>query len=328
MAMAMAMTRAAGLGLFVLATSIAPAAAQSFPAKPLRILIPAAPGANSDLVARGIGELIARQTGQPVFVENRAGADGIIGMEACAKAAPDGYTLCGTTSGAIVWNTVQRRNLPYGVLRDLAPVVHGGFFDSVLVANAARPYTAVQDLVAAAKASPGKVNWGHFGVNSTGYMYLAYLNKSRGVDFFAVPYKSQPQNILALVSGETDVTLTSLATAGPHIKAGKLRALAVTSSQRVAWLPNVPTFEEEGIKLPLRTWFGYHYQAAVPKEIVTRMNGELRRILESPSFRNDIIDKVYVNLNTGTPEEFDAFVRDQIRSVRELVAGIGIKPED
>jgi tripartite-type tricarboxylate transporter receptor subunit TctC len=323
----MVFIRSAGIGLLVLATLIAPAAAQSFPAKPLRILIPAAPGANSDLVARGIAELIARQTGQPVFVENRAGADGIIGMEACAKAAPDGYTLCGTTSGAIVWNTVQRSNLPYDVLRDLAPVIHGGFFDSVLVANAARPYTGVSDLVAAAKASPGKVNWGHFGINSTGYMYLAYLNKSRGVDFFAVPYKSQPQNILALVSGETDVTLTSLATAGPHIKAGKLRALAVTSSQRVAWLPNVPTFEEEGIKLPLRTWEGYHYQAGVPREIVLRMNAELRKAYETPSFRETVLQRAQLTPNNGTPEAFDQYIRDQIRAVKELVSYLGLKPE-
>jgi tripartite-type tricarboxylate transporter receptor subunit TctC len=315
------------MALVVLAACIAPAAAQSFPAKPLRILIPAAAGANSDLVARGIGELIARQVGQPVFVENRAGADGIIGMEACARAAPDGYTLCGTTSGAIVWNTVQRAHLPYDVLRDLAPVLHGGFFDSVLVANAARSYASVAELVAAAKASPGNVNWGHFGVNSTGYMYLAYLNKSRGAEFFAVPYKSQPQNILALVSGETDITLTSLATAGPHIRAGKLRALAVTSSQRVVWLPNVPTFEEEGIKLPLRTWEGYHYQAGVPREIVQRMNAELRKAYETPSFREAVLQRAQLTPNNGTPEAFDQYIREQIRAVKELVSYLGLKPE-
>jgi tripartite-type tricarboxylate transporter receptor subunit TctC len=293
----------------------------------LRILLPAAPGANSDLVARGIADVMAKSIGQAVFVENRAGADGIIGMEACAKALPDGYTLCGTTSGAIVWNTVQRTNLPYDALRDLAPVIHGGFFDSVLVANAARPYTSVQGLIDAAKASPGKVNWGHFGVNSTGYMYLAYLKKNRGADIFAVPYKSQPQNILALVSGETDVTLTSLATAGPHIKAGKLRALAVTSSQRVAWLPNVPTFEDEGIKLPLRTWEGYHYQAAVPREIVLRMNGELRKAYETPSFRENVLQRAQLTPNNGTPEAFDQYIREQIRAVRELVNYLGLKPE-
>jgi tripartite-type tricarboxylate transporter receptor subunit TctC len=156
---------------------------------------------------------------------------------------------------------------------------------------------------------------------------MEYLKKSRGAPFFAVPYKTQPQNILALVSNETDVTVTAINTAGPHIRAGKLKALAVTSSRRVDWLPNVPTFEEEGIKLPLRTWEGYHYPIAVPRELVVRMNAELRKAYETPSFRTNVVERVGLVPNTGTPEAFDQYIREQLKAVTELVNYLGLKPE-
>jgi tripartite-type tricarboxylate transporter receptor subunit TctC len=304
------------------------APAQTWPAKPVRILLSAAPGATSDTVARGMAEVLTRNFGQPVFVDNRVGADGMIGMEACAKSAPDGYTVCATTSNVIIWNMVMRaKQLTYDSLRDFAPVMHGGFFDSALLANASRPYSSVLELVEFAKANPGKVNWGHFGINSTGFMYQEYLRKNRGGGFYPVPYKTQPQNMLALVSGETDVSLFSISQATPHIKAGKLKALAVTSARRVEWLPAIPTFEEEGIKLPLRTWEGYHYPIAVPREQVQRMNAELRKAYETPSFRNVVVQRAGLAPNNGSPEAFDQFIREQLKAVTELVGYLGLKPE-
>jgi len=316
------------LALATLACALAPPAnAQTWPLKPLRILLPSAPGATSDTVSRGLAEQLSRSLAQPVIVENRVGANGSIGMEACAKAPPDGYTLCATTSNVIIWNMVQRSNLPYDSLRDFAPVMHAGFFDSALVAHASRPYGTVRDLVAYAKAHPEQVNWGHFGVNTTGFMYMEYLRKSRGAPFYAVPYKSPPQNILALASNETDVTVTALNTAGPYIRSGKLKALAVTSNRRADWLPDVPTFEEEGIKLPLRTWEGYHYPIAVPRELVVRMNSELRKAYGIPSFRSNVVERVGLSPNTGTPEAFDQYIREQLKAVTELVNYLGLKPE-
>ena len=303
------------------------AQAQAWPSKPLHIILSTAPGATSDTVSRGVAEVLAKQLGQPAYVDNRVGGNGIVGMEACARAAPDGYTLCATTSNVVVWNMVQRTNLPYDSLRDFAPVMQAGFFDSALVVNASRPYGSVTELVDYAKAHPDRVNWGHFGVNSTGFMYLEYLKKSRGAAFYAVPYKSQPQNLLALVSGETDVTLTSLNNSGPYIRSGKLKALAVTSSRRIGWMPGVPTFEEEGIKLPLRTWEGYHYQAAVPRELVERMNAELHKAYETPSFRTNVVDRVGLEPTPGTPAEFDHYIREQLKAVTELVNYLGLKPE-
>ena len=300
---------------------------QGWPVKPVRIILPNAAGATNDILTRALVEPLSKALGQPIIVENRVGADGIIGTEACVRAAADGYALCGTASNVIIWNTVLRPKLPYDVLRDLAPVLHAGFFDSVLAVHPSVPVTTLQQLLDHAKANPGKVNWGHFGVNSTGNMYMEWLNRSKNAQFYPVPYKTQPQNVQALLAGETSVSLGSFNNFGQFLKTGKLRALAVTSARRADHLPNVPTFEELGIKLPLRTWFGYHYPSATPQELVLRMNGELRKILDSTAFKSNVLDRISVSANTGTPEQFDRYIREQIRAVTELVAYIGLKPQ-
>jgi tripartite-type tricarboxylate transporter receptor subunit TctC len=304
------------------------ASAQSWPTRPLRFIVPEAPSTPQDIISRGMVEPLGKALGQPVVVENRVGADGIIGNEACMRAPADGYTMCATASKDIIWNPVLRTKLPYDVLKDFAPIVHTGFFDSVLVVNPSAPVKRVSELFEYSKANPGKVNWGHFGVNSTGYMYMEWMNRNRGTAFYPVPYKTPITNQQGLMAGETSVAVTSISNSIGFIKGGKLRPLAVTMSKRLDALPDVPTFEEEGIKLPLRTWFGYHYQAGVPRELVTRMNAELHHVLDAPSFRAQILERQYVTPNTGTPEQFDTFIREQIRQVRELVAAIGIKPED
>ena len=243
------------------------------------------------------------------------------------RATPDGHSLCGTASNVIVWNTVLRAKLPYDVQRDLQPVMHAAFFDSLLVAHPSLPVASVPQLLEYSKANPQKVNWAHFGINSTGYMYMEWLNRNRAANFYPVPYKTQPQNLAAMIAGEGHISLISITNGGPHSRAGRLKPLAVTTSARLTAFPSVATFDEEGIKLPLRTWFGYHYQAAVPREIVQRMNSELRRIFDTQSFKTSIIDGIGLTANHGTPEEFDAYQRAQIKAVAELVASIGIKPE-
>ncbi|MFM9970606.1 MAG: Bug family tripartite tricarboxylate transporter substrate binding protein [Burkholderiales bacterium] len=313
---------------FVLAAAAPTASlAQAFPTKPLRIIIAAAPGVPTDTLGRGLVEPLGRALGQPIIIENRVGADGIIGTEACVRAAPDGHSLCGTASNVIVWNTVLRAKLPYDVLRDLQPVMHAAFFDSMLVAHPSVPVASVPQLLEYAKANPQKVNWAHFGINSTGYMYMEWLNRNRAANFYPVPYKTQPQNLNAMLAGEGHISLLSITNGGPHSRAGRLKPLAVTTSARLPAFPNVATFDEEGIKLPLRTWFGYHYQAAVPREIVQRMNAEMRKIFDTPAFRASIIDGIGLTANHGGIEEFDNYVRTQIKEVTALVASIGIKPE-
>jgi tripartite-type tricarboxylate transporter receptor subunit TctC len=301
--------------------------AQPWPSKPMRTLLAAAPGVPSDTLGRALMEPLTRSLGVPVVMENRAGADGIIGTEACARAPADGYTLCVTQSGQMIWNPALRSDLPYDTLRDFVPVVHTVFFDSVLMVHPSVKAGSVEELFKLAQARPGQINWGHFGVNSTGYMYQEYFKQARRAPFYAVPYKTQPQALQALIAGEVQVSVSSFTNAAPHLKAGKLRALAVTADQRIAYLPNVPTFAEKGIKLPLRTWFGYHYQAGVPREYVLRMNAEIRSAMADRAFKETVLDRLGLVPVTGTPGEFDAYIRSQLKAVKELVAQLGIKPE-
>jgi tripartite-type tricarboxylate transporter receptor subunit TctC len=310
-------------------TAVAAQAAhgQVWPSKPIRGILAAAPGVPSDTLARGLVEPLSRSLGQVMVVENRVGADGIIGTEACAKAPPDGYTLCITASNVMIWNPVLRAKLPYDPINDFIPVIHAGFFDSALVAHPSVKANGVKQLFELARSKPDSVNWAHFGVNSTGYMYEEYLKKRFKAPFYPVPYKTQPQVLTALLSGEGHVAVYGLANLESHLKSGKLKALAVTSAKRVDYLPKVPTFNEEGIKLPLRTWFGYHYPANTPKQYVLRMNVEIRAAMDDPGFKEKVLDRIGLIPNPGTPDEFDAYIKNQLREVRELVAYIGIKPE-
>jgi tripartite-type tricarboxylate transporter receptor subunit TctC len=260
-----------------------------------------------------------------VFVENRIGADSIIGTVACARSPADGQTLCSTGNSAISLNAAMRARLPYDPVKDLTGVVLTGFFDSCLVTNASVPASSVKELVAYAKQKSGSVNWGHFGVNSTGYLYQEYLNKSQSAGFYQVPYKTQPQVLQALVSGEVQAAVYAWPNLMPFLQAGKVKCLAMTSYQRLPNFPNVPTFAEEGIKLPLRPWFSYHYQAGVPRTLVSRMNTELRKAMHTPEYES-IMGKLGMQAADGTAEEFDQFVKDQIRDTAELIRYLGIKP--
>jgi tripartite-type tricarboxylate transporter receptor subunit TctC len=312
--------------LLMLAGLVNEAAAQAWPQKPIRVIVGAAAGGGSDTMARTMSEPVGRALGQPIVVENRAGADGLIAGEACAKAAPDGYTLCASNSGLIIFNMAVRSNPPYDSLRDLTPVVQVGFFDSVLVVHPSLPVNSLQQLFDYAKANPSKVNWGHNGRNDTGFMYEEWLKRTKGIPFFEVSYKTQPQVNMAVVSGETQVTFNAIGNLAAQIKAGKLRPLGVNSSHRIGWLPDVPTFDEQGVKLPLRNWVGYHYPINTPREIVVRMNTEIRAGMAQPQYRT-VLERLNINPALGTPEEFDAFVRKQLKEVRELIADIGLKPQ-
>ena len=315
------------LSLFAVLALASGAIAQGYPAKPVRMLVPAAAGIMQDILSRGLAEALAKGFAQPVIVDNRVGAEGAIGMEACAKAAPDGYTLCNTMSGAIIWNPALRLKLPYDALRDFVPVVHAGFFDSALVANPGVPAASFAALLELVKAKPGSVNWASFGVNSTGSMYMEWLRRSAGAQFYHVPYKTQPQGLQGLISGESHVAIYGLSSVASLIRAGKLKALGVTSPQRQDWLPEVPTFAELGIKLSLRTWFGYHFPAGTPREIVLRMNSEIRKAMAEPGFRENILARQMIAPNDGTPEEFDAYIRKKRAEVAELITFLGLKAE-
>ena len=304
------------------------AAAQDFPrTAPLRILGFAPPGAQSDILTRALIPPLSRALGQTVIVENRPGADGAIAAEQCAKSAPDGHTLCFMSSSILIVTPATQGTLPYNPLSDFAPVMFLGYFDSFLIAHPSVAANNLNELVAQAKADANKLNWGHFGLATVGNFYQEYIRKFRGAPFFSIPYKTNPQLLQALQTGEAQVGVFGVATVVSPIRAGKLKALAVTADKRVVDFPNVPTFEEEGIKLPfLRGWYGYNMAAATPRPIVMRWNAELRRAMAEP-FYAELLAKQRIEVRPGAPEELDALLKTQLKQFAELVKYIDFKPQ-
>ena len=240
-----------------LSCAIAQAAiAQSYPAKPLRILSSGGAGGPNDTQTRGLALYLGERLGQSVLVENRAGAGGIVAGEACVKAPPDGYTLCTFGSGAISWTPVLTY-MPYDPIKDLTGVFHMGFIDSIINAHPSFPANSLGELVALAKAKPGYITWASFGLTTSSYFYVQWLKKFKGVDILIIPYKSAIQAQQAVVAGEAMVNSYTAGQTLTMVKAGKVKALAVNGDNRLVELPNVQTDDEAGFDLPLvKSWFG------------------------------------------------------------------------
>jgi tripartite-type tricarboxylate transporter receptor subunit TctC len=323
--------RIAGMKLPLVAAAlllaVLPAAAQVFPAKPLRIIIPNPPGVPNDTIARGISQTLGPRIGQPIVVENRPGADQAIGMEACARAAPDGYTLCFTAQGAIVVNAFVRRNLPYDLTKDFIPVIHMGYFDSGLVVHPSVPAKSFRELAETARTRPNTLSWGVFSFTSSGNFYAEWLRKLRDLHFLVVPYKAPTQMVQALVSGEVQSGVSSLGTVSKLVAGGKLRMLALTSDERHPAFPDVPTFREVGIDLPIRTWIGIVGPAGIPPEVVRWLNAEIGRVSVDPDFRERMFDAQGILFTPNTPEQFAALIRKNREAFAELFKVLPIKPE-
>ena len=301
--------------------------AQSFPSQTIRFIVPAIAGAPSDTLPRSLIEPLGRALGQAIVVENRVGGDGVIGAEACVRAAPDGHTICSSGNSMMSLNPVIRAKLPYDPVKDVSGVVFSGYFDSVLAVHPSVPANSVSQLVDMARANPNKVHWGHFGLNTTGNFYQLWLRKSRGGEFFPVPYKTTTQTLQAILAGEVQVAVYAWASLLPQLKAGKVKALAITSDQRLTILPNVPTFLEEGIKLPLRGWFGYNVPSATPRPVVNRIHTEIRKVMADTAYRERVLNVLGLAGRDWSPEEFDTWVRAELKEMAELINFLGIKPE-
>jgi tripartite-type tricarboxylate transporter receptor subunit TctC len=319
--------RKLSLCLLLLLTLPIASHAQTFPGTTLRIIVTNPPGVPNDTLARGLLEPLSKAFGQPVLIDNRVGADGIVGAEACARAAPDGHTICSTTGGVLTVNSVVRQKIPFDPIRDFTGVAFAGFFDSLLVVHPSVPAKSVQDLLALARTKPDSIPWGHFGLSTSGNFYPQWLRTSRDVRFLIVPYKTVPQVLQASLAGEIHAMIFGWPQLLPLLKAGKLRALATTSDKRLPFLPDVPSLEEEGMKLPLRGWFAYHAPAATPRAAVNRWNAEIRKISAEPSYREKFLAPLGMPPNDWSPEAVDAFVRENLREMTQLVKSIGLKPE-
>jgi tripartite-type tricarboxylate transporter receptor subunit TctC len=305
----------------------APALAQMYPSKPVRILVSGGAGGPNDVQTRGLAQSLSQSLGQPFVVENRAGAQGAVGLEACARATPDGYTLCTGATNNITYQPVLNRSLPYEPLRDFAPVVHMGFLDVAIVVHAAVQAKTIDELIALSKSRPGELAWASFGPNTSSFYFMEWLRLARGAQFLHVPYKSSIQSQQALLAGEVQVNLYSVGPILSQVKAGKLKALMVTGERRSPSLPDVPTSKEAGVELPLRTWYALFAPAGTPRSVVDKLNAEANRVFADAQFAEKYLSALGLTASGMSADEFGAFLKRDRESFSQLAKTIGLKPE-
>jgi tripartite-type tricarboxylate transporter receptor subunit TctC len=260
-------------------------AAADWPAKPVRILVPFPPGGSTDVLARLIGQRLSDKLGRPFVVENRPGAGGNIGTDAIAKAAPDGYTIGLSTSGPLANNKFLYKSMPYDAEKDLTPIILVGEIPLVLVANTTVKASDLRSFLGEARASASKYAVGNPGNGTIGHLAFELLKMTSGVDIVGVPYKGDTPALTDLMGGAIQALSAPITAFIPHIKAGKLRGLAVTSKTRFAGLPEVPTAKEQGIDLEATVWFAFVGPAGMPREVVTRLNQGIALVLGSEEGR-------------------------------------------
>jgi tripartite-type tricarboxylate transporter receptor subunit TctC len=291
------------------------ATAQTWPAKTISIIVPFATGGTTDVLARTVGQELSKSLGQPVIVENKPGAGATIGADYVAKSKPDGYTLLVGAVHHTIATSVYKK-LPYDFQRDLAPVTTLALVPNVLVVNPNVPAKNVKELIALAKKTPGKLTVGSNGNGTGQHLIAAQFGMASGTDIMHVPYKGSGPLTIDLLGGQIDMSFDTVTPVLSHIRAGKLRALAITTIERSAALPDVPTLDESGLKgFDLGTWFGILAPVATPKEVVARLNAEIVKIVNSPDFRKKMDDLGAVPIGNTSAE-----MASQIKSDTERFA--------
>jgi tripartite-type tricarboxylate transporter receptor subunit TctC len=308
----------------VLATLATHAWAQAFPSKPVHIIVPFTPGSVTDIMARSVSERLAAALGQPVVVENRPGAGGTIGTAAVAKAPPDGYTLAVVSAGYAVAPVIYD-NLPYDSARDLAGVIPLANLPSVLFASPALGVKSVKELVALAKARPGALNFPSAGVGSASHVSAEKFRIATGIDVVHVPLKGAPEMVTETLAGRTQFGLVGISAVLAHIREGRLLALAVSSEQRTAALPEVPTMAEAGVPAAqFDFWIGMLAPAQTPRPIVQRIHAEVAKALREPDVR-ERLSKLGAEPMPMSPEAFDAYMRKQLVELGGMLRAAGVK---
>jgi tripartite-type tricarboxylate transporter receptor subunit TctC len=303
-----------------------PAFAQSYPAKPVRFIVPFPPGGPVDTTARGFTQKLSESWGQQAIVENRAGAGGIVGAEAAAKSAPDGYTFF---VGSIHHSVLPGLNpkLPYNVEKDLVPVTFAAQFPIILVAHPSVPAKTVQELIAYAKQNPGKLAYGSAGNGGGTHLAGELFKTLAGVDLLHVPFKGSAPAMTDLLGGQVQLMFSDAPTALPHIKSGRVRALGVGSPKRSALVPDVPTIAESGVKgYDAYSWAGVFAPAGTPKEIVVKVNGDIVKALSDPEVKKRLLE-AGAEAAPGTPEQFGAFLKGEIAKWGKVVKDANIKAD-
>ena len=303
------------------------ASAQSaYPSKSIRILVPFPAGGSTDFVARGIGQKITEAWGQQVVLDNRAGAAGIVATEIVAKAAPDGYTLL-MNSVSHAANASLYSKLPYDTLRDFAPIILFADVPIILVVRSQFSANSVADLISLARAKPGQLNFAAGGVGASSHLAGELFRSMARIQWQTVQYKGGAPTLVDLLGGQVDLTFSPIASSIQHVKAGRLKALGVTSSKRVPLLPDLPTIAESGVPgYAASAWYGVVAPARVPRDIIQKLNREINALLKNAEFREGMLARGAVPMG-GSSEEFAAFMRQEVSKYAALVKESGIKIE-
>jgi len=310
-----------GFATFALAAMLSGTAqAQDYPARPVRLVVPYAAGGNADIFGRTLAQKLGDALKQPFVVENRAGANGGIGADFVAKSAPDGYTLLVTANGPIVVNPVLYAKVPYDPVKDFAPVAQCVVYQYVLVTVAGSPIKSIADLVDAARARPGAVSYGSTGVGGGNHLAGELFALATGTQLTHVPYKGSAPALADLLGGQLTFMFDTVITSVPQIRAGKLRAFAVSSLKRASALPDVPTLDEAGIRgFDISQWQGVLAPAGTPKTIIDRLNAEIVKSLRAPEVRERLVTQGGNEIVTGSPEEFAALIKNDLHMYAKLI---------
>jgi tripartite-type tricarboxylate transporter receptor subunit TctC len=305
----------------------APAQAQNYPTKPIHILVPYAPGGISDIASRIVGAKLTEAWGQQVLVENRPGGNGFIAMAAAAKAAPDGYTMVMATGGDVAINPAMFKEMPYDVERDLAPIAMVSDAPLVLAAHGGAPYNSVADVIAAAKAQPGRISVATPGNGSINQIVLEWMALNTGARFQHIPYKGGAPAAAALAAGDIPLGILASSSVAPHVKSGRVRVLAVTMGKRSTLNPEWPTLQQEGVKeVDASNWTALFAPKATPQPVIDKLNAEVVKILHMPDVKERFAGGG-VDTIPSSAAELDARVKQEAERFRAIVQKANIRPD-
>jgi tripartite-type tricarboxylate transporter receptor subunit TctC len=301
---------------------------QSYPTKPLRVIILVVPGGGADITSRAVGQKLTESLGQQVIVDNRPGGNGIVGMEIAARSNPDGYTLVLGTIGPVAVNPSLYRKLPYDSVADFDPVARAVSALNVLVVHPSVPAKSVKELIAYAKANPGKLTYGSSGVGFADHLAGELFNTLAGVKMVHVPYKGGAPAMLDLVGGNVQLIFATVSTAIGSIKAGKIRPLGITFAKRVSEFPDWPTIAEAGVPgFAVDNWYGFLAPRGSPKPAIAKLHGEINRILDMPDVKERLAGLGIFPFVAPTPAAFGEYIKSEIRKYAEVVRASGVKAD-
>ena len=315
--------------LFVLMLSLLSASgamSQNYPNRPIRIVAPFPPGGGLDMVSRALAQRMSAPLGQSVIIDNRAGADGMIGTEQVARAAADGYTLLISSTGPMVINPALNLKMPYDTVKDFAPITLVVVQPLCLVVHPSLPVKSVKELVALAKSRPGQLNYGSAGIGNGAHLAGELFKIATGIDIVHVPYKGAAPAVVDLLAGQVQIMLNSIPVLLPQIRAGKLKALSVGADHRMAMMPETPTMLEAGVaRFDANSWYGFFAPAATPKDIVGKLNTEAAKILRGQELRDFMAQQGADSIGNSS-EEFAAHIKSELAKWSLAVKAANVQP--